>query len=169
MTHVILETERLRLRKWSPEDAEAYLELYRDPVMFRWLGDGTGKPPTDIEKVRRRLREKALESADVDLWATCEKATGRVIGNCGLLATPESGGIELIYHIGRAHWGKGYATEAAGACLEYGLRKLRIPRIVALVYPENRASVRVLEKIGMRPVGTTAAHGTRLRVFESTG
>jgi [ribosomal protein S5]-alanine N-acetyltransferase len=169
MKHMILETERLVLRKWSPADAEAYMELYQDPEMFRWLGDGTSKPPTDAEKVRLGLQQKAADSADVDLWAVCEKASGKVVGNCGLVATPESGGIELVYHIGRAHWGKGYGTEAARACLNYGLAKLRIPRIVALVYPENRSSVRVLEKIGMRPVGTVQAYGHSLREFELTG
>jgi [ribosomal protein S5]-alanine N-acetyltransferase len=167
LNETITETPRLTLRRWSPADAEAYMELYRSPEMFRWLGDGRSQPPTDIRQVRRRLAERAADAGPLALWAACEKTTGDVIGNCGLLATPEAGGVELVYHIGRPYWGRGYATEAARACLAYGQGPLHLPRIVALVYPENRASIRVLEKIGMRPMGERSAHGTVLLLFEA--
>jgi [ribosomal protein S5]-alanine N-acetyltransferase len=168
MHGTVVETERLILRRWSPEDAEAYMALYSEPEVFRWLGDGTGRPPVDVGQVRNRLERSAASEDRLGLWATVERSGPNLVGNCGLLATEESGGIELVYHIGRPYWGRGYATEAARACLEYGYGTLALPRIVALVYPQNLASIRVLEKIGMRPAGVRLAHGTSLRFYEST-
>jgi [ribosomal protein S5]-alanine N-acetyltransferase len=165
----IFETSRLVFRTWRGSDAEAYVELYREPEMFRWLGDGKGTPPTDLDRVRRRLREAEDHGASpLGLWATVEKESGRIIGNCGLLETAESGGTEVVYHIGKPDWGRGFATEASRGCVEYGLGPLGLPRLVALVYPQNLASVRVLEKIGMRRVGERAAHGASLLLYEIT-
>ncbi len=164
---VVLETERLLLREWTPGDAQAYFEIYQDPEMFRWLGNGTGKPPKDVAQVRQRLERRVIEGTmpKLGLWATLDKSRGRIVGNCGLVQTPESGEIELVYHIARPDWGLGYATEAARACLEYGLKTLNLARVVGLVYPENRASARVLEKIGMRPEGECQAYGTTLKRY----
>jgi ribosomal-protein-alanine N-acetyltransferase len=166
VSRVVLQTPRLVLRTWASADAESYLELYKEPEMFRWLGDGTGQPPTDLARVRQRLSQLESVETSIALWATCERVAGGVVGNCGLVKTEEAGGPELVYHIGRPYWGLGYATEAAQACLDYGLLTVGLTRIVALVYPENRASVRVLEKVGMRSVGVRRAYGTDLRLFE---
>jgi RimJ/RimL family protein N-acetyltransferase len=91
-------------------------------------------------------------------WAVGERATSDVVGDCGLQYLDGGPGIELGFHIARSRWGRGYATEAAGACLAWAMAN-RCERVVAIVDPANGASVRVLEKIGMRASGTAAHFG----------
>ena len=97
----------------------------------------------------------------LSLWVAREKATGAVVGDCGLppleLRGPD---VELGYRLGRSHWGRGLATDAATACLRAGFEELGLDRIVAVAHPDNAVSRRVLEKIGFVYEGlplTTAA------------
>ena len=90
------------------------------------------------------------ESRGFGFWAVTAKGSDKVIGYCGFMfleGTPE---IELAYGLAKSHWGGGFATEAARACLRYGLEEMKLERIVAVVNPQNIASQRVLEKLGMR-------------------
>ena len=84
------------------------------------------------------------------LWVVIEKSGGELIGDCGFLRMPEPDEheIELGYRLMKSWWGRGYATEAAAACVEYGFDRLSLDCIVAVTNPENRASQRVLQKIG---------------------
>jgi [ribosomal protein S5]-alanine N-acetyltransferase len=77
--------------------------------------------------------------------------------------------VEVVYELVRDHWGRGIATEVAGACLAVAFEQLRLTRVVALSYPENRPSVRVMEKIGMRDDGEFEAYGRRLVRYVSDG
>ena len=91
-----------------------------------------------------------------------DRETGELLAVCGLLAVEGTGPeIEVAYHVMRRHWNRGVATEAAGACVEAGLGA-GLDRVVAFVVPENVASVRVLEKIGMRRDGMARAYGLDL-------
>jgi ribosomal-protein-alanine N-acetyltransferase len=89
---------------------------------------------------------------DLGLWATIYKENGKFIGRCGLLPWSIDGRqeVEVAYTIARSYWGQGLATEAAEAILQYGFRQLNLSRLVSLIEPENAASQRVAEKIGMR-------------------
>ena len=89
------------------------------------------------------------ESAGLGRFACVEKSTGRVIGVTGLRPEPEYGGYAFGYRILPEYWGQGFATEAATTLLQYGYHQLKLPHIVATVFPQNVASVRVLEKIGL--------------------
>ncbi len=145
----ILETDRLLLRPWTADDAEAALPIYTDPEVMRFLS----LRPTTLEEVRTLLVERPIlhqEQHGFSLWAVIEKATSRLIGSCGLKYLDNGPEIEVGYHFARAAWGKGYATEAARACLHHGFERLGLARIVAVVDPANHASQRVLEKIGLR-------------------
>jgi RimJ/RimL family protein N-acetyltransferase len=77
-----------------------------------------------------------------------EKAGGEVVGSCGFGLPSDASEVEFGYVFGRAHWGKGYATEAALACMRYGFERLGFEEVVASVAPQNLASARVLEKVG---------------------
>jgi ribosomal-protein-alanine N-acetyltransferase len=148
----VLHTPRLRLRPFTEADAPAHLALYRDPEVTRplpggpFLGDQV--PVRSRRAMDRFVRHWAEKGFGV--FAVEELATGRFLGQCGLNTIDELGEIEVLYALERAAWGRGLATEAAGAALAFGFDEARLPRIVAVTRPEHVTSRRVMEKLGMR-------------------
>jgi RimJ/RimL family protein N-acetyltransferase len=146
----ILETERLILRHQVLEDLDALYALYCDPEITRYIPDA----PTNYEETREELewhRNGHPRHTELGLWATIHKESGAFIGRCGLLPWRIDGReeVEVAYTMARAYWGQGLATEAARAILQYGFQTLNLTRLVCLIDPENIASQRVAEKIGM--------------------
>jgi RimJ/RimL family protein N-acetyltransferase len=146
---MILQTERLIIRTWSANDAEAGFLIWSDPEVMRYVG--TGQPNATLEETAAWIQRM---SAHQDLhgfgfWAVEEKKSGRLIGSCGMGYQRDGGlPIEFGYTLARSHWGKGLATEAATACLRYAFESLGLPELLASVDARNTASQRVLEKIG---------------------
>lgn len=146
---IILETPRLILREFLPdEDAAFFFALNNEPEAIRYTGD----PPFEsVEAARQFLRHyDQYEKFGYGRWAVLLKPAGAWIGWCGLKYTPELAETDIGFRFFPAHWGRGYATEAARACLEYGFHTLGLKRIVGRAMKENKASVRVLEKAGLR-------------------
>ena len=108
-------------------------------------------PPKSWARLSEKISHQARHG--FSRWAVVEQASGTVIGECGLQYLDGGTDIELGYKIARAHWGQGFAAEAARACLKWGLAE-RPERVVAIVDPANARSSRVLDKIGMVRVGT---------------
>jgi RimJ/RimL family protein N-acetyltransferase/pimeloyl-ACP methyl ester carboxylesterase len=149
-----IETERLLVRPFNANDTEALHAVWGDPAARRF-GGGWPRPET-LADTRRYLEPIMAGQAErgYATWAVVERETGRLIGDCGLFPADDVGpDVELAYGLAPDVWGRGYATEAAAACLRAGFEQLGLERVVADVDPSNPASVRVLEKIGMRPVG----------------
>jgi ribosomal-protein-alanine N-acetyltransferase len=144
-----LETQRLRLKSLQTADAESLARLWTDPEVTKFMGG-----PRNFEVVRQTLVEDAQVDPppEFDLWPVIEKATGRIIGHCGLLDKEVEGvtEIELVYVFAKSAWGQGYATEMAAAVKDYALGQLGLERIISLIDPENAASERVAEKVGLR-------------------
>jgi ribosomal-protein-alanine N-acetyltransferase len=160
---------RLLIRRNIAEDVEAAYWIYSDPEVKRFLSNGQ---PDSYEKVRQRILGRAEFEAQfgVTIWAVVEKASGEMIGSCGLFPAEGKGPeIEIAYHFRRDVWGKGYATEAAAVCLDYGINELKLPRIIGLVDEENIASSRVLEKIGMVREGKGRYYERELMVYAAEG
>ena len=156
----IAETERLIIRTHEAADAEPLAKLWCDPVATAYIGG-----PRVFDRVCQAICEAVVlpEQPKFDLWTVIEKATGDVVGHCGLLAKEIEGRseIELVYVIAPRLWGRGYATEAGRAIKCYALTSLACDRLVALISPENSASVRVAEKLGFRLVrAVERLHGT---------
>ena len=148
---VILQTKRLTLRTWSPDDADVGFRIWSDPEVMRYIG--TGQPNASIEETRAWLARMIAhqELHGFGFWAVVEKKTRQLIGSCGLGYGRDGGlPLEVGYTLARSHWGQGYATEAAGACLRYAFERLSLPEVTASVDSRNIASQRVLEKIGFR-------------------
>ena len=148
--NIVLETPRLLLRRQVPEDLDDLWALYCDPEITKYIPDA----PRTREEAREELewhRNGHPRNPDLGLWATIHKETGIFIGRCGLLPWTIEGQqeVEVAYTIARAYWGQGLATEAAQAILQYGFEKLKLARLVSLIEPENVASQKVAEKIGM--------------------
>jgi RimJ/RimL family protein N-acetyltransferase len=132
---VVIETERLAIRPFTGEEREPLLALWLDPANER----------ATHEQVRAWV-------AGVP-WGVWERESGELVGDCSLHFDPGFGEWELSYGFRRDRWGRGYATEAARACVRHGFEQLGIARIVADVDPANAASVRVLAKCGFERVG----------------
>lgn len=165
MMAVILETERLSLRAWTHDDAEALFEICRDAEVMRHIG--TGEPHRDLDETRRFLAWAAAYQKEHGFcrWAVVEKSSGKVIGSCGFVRIESIGEIELGYLFDREAWGQGFATEAAGACLDYGFEKLNFSQVIALTDPEHAASQHVLEKIGFISQGLKEVCGDEDMVY----
>jgi len=136
-----IETERLTIRPLAPEDAAALFEVWDDPANERFTHGWT--PPGSVEEARKLIeRDKP--------WGVWERETGELVGDCSLFQA--EGEWEVAYGLRRNRWGRGFATEAARACVEAGFEQLGLHRIVAdIADPSNQASIRVLEKLGFRP------------------
>lgn len=147
---MLLETERLRLRDWTVEDAEQAFTIYGDPEVARFLGT-TGQPMPSVDKLRENLgkRIEKTQGQDMGFWALELKDTGELIGGALLQLLPDESDVEVGYHLGKRHWGQGYATEIASRLVRYGFEEVGLKRIVGVTYPQNKASMRVLEKSGL--------------------
>jgi RimJ/RimL family protein N-acetyltransferase len=144
----ILETERLALREWTTDDAEALFGLVSDAEVMRYVDDG--KPWGDIARVREwigRMRE-SYRARGFSRWAVFEKDGGRVVGSCGFAPLPWSGEIDFGYMFRRDCWGRGYASEITAAAFRHGFERYGFEKVVASIAPENAASRRVLLKLG---------------------
>jgi RimJ/RimL family protein N-acetyltransferase len=141
-----IETDRLRLRLFHPQDLDELASMFSDPQVMRYVADG--KP------AGRDVAEKALTSVidhwlrhGFGRWAAEDKETRQFVGFGGLRSL--FGMPEVVYHFSPAYWGKGLATELGRASLRYGFEEHRFEKIVAIAKPENAASIRVMEKLGM--------------------
>jgi RimJ/RimL family protein N-acetyltransferase len=156
-----LETERLLLRVPELDDAEGYLEVFRDAEVVRFLGMDPATPEDAVASVERMLLH--WNRHDIGLFSVIRNEDGRLLGRVGfLLWDPvrwvsalredlegDSGlETEIGWTIGSEHWGRGYATEAALACRDWALGERGLTRLVSVIAPENTASIRVAEKIG---------------------
>ena len=148
----VLETERLVVRRLRAEDLDELSALAADPEVMRYVGGGR---PITREQARTWI-ERSIENyarhGFGSFAAALKEDEGRLIGYCGLLnATPE-GEAEIIYGFAKPYWGRGFARELAGLLLAYGFGPCGLRRIVATIDPANAASIRVVERWGMKLV-----------------
>ncbi len=158
MNSVIVETNRVVLCRPSMDDVDALFGLWSDPETMRYIGDGNGWPRERIvERTQKAIRVQTERG--MCFWTARLKKCGSVIGQGGLVPIAFDGDeIELGYRLGKAYWGKGYATEIARAAAEYGLGELGLTDLVAVCFPENVASRRVLKKVGFVEVGESGLY-----------
>jgi len=145
--HPVLETARLRLRPPTMQDLEEFGRLTSDPEVMRYLGKG----------VRTREETVSVLTAAIEHWdrhgfgifVVEDLHEGTFLGRCGLRYFQNTPEVELSYSFGRPAWGKGIASEAAKASMQFGFDRLRLERIIAIAMPENIGSRKVMEKLGM--------------------
>jgi RimJ/RimL family protein N-acetyltransferase len=143
-------TARLLYRPLEPADAQPLHAVWSDPEVMRYL---PGQPVASLEESAERVERHALrfEQTGFGLCAVVERERARVVGVCGLFPVEFVGpDVEVAYHFAHDVWNRGYASEAAGAWVATAFAELGLDRVVALAFPANRASTRVMEKIGMR-------------------
>ena len=142
----IIETERLRLREFCLADAEACFKLNTDLEVLKYTGD---EPFESIEDATLFLSNyNEYQENGYGRWAVIEKTSKAFIGWCGLKRHSKSF-TDLGFRFFRKDWGKGYGTEAAKAALKVGFEDLKLDEIIGRAAIDNKASVKILEKIGM--------------------
>ena len=144
----ILETSRLILREFDPDDADALARTLSDAETMRYYPAPLDRPGVEawISRNLRRYQEHGH-----GLWAMILKSSGELVGDCGLTVQDVDGQneIEIGYQVRRDLWQQGLATEAARACRDYGFARLPVDRLISLIRRENLPSRRVAEKNGM--------------------
>ena len=140
-----IETRRLLLRPYRMDEADLVGRLMRDPRVFFWRSG----PVSDEDVAEVLIRSRELGPRGLGWFAAFRHDDGRFVGNAILQPLDGTEEIEIGYHLVPEYWGNGYATEAATALLDYGFRDLELPRIAAVVLPENEPSRRVLKRLGL--------------------
>ena len=154
MSAAAVETERLRLRRIAPGDHDPYFQkIYADDAVMRTLPFGAAIDRDVFERVVQSLMIDPWNEHGFGPWLVERRDDGQLLGHCGLRYWPGSDDVEVLYALARDAWDRGYATEAARASVAYGFQELGLARIIAAILPENTASRRVLEKLGMRETG----------------
>jgi ribosomal-protein-alanine N-acetyltransferase len=161
---VNIQTARLRIRDLTLADAEGLFPIYADAEVRRFIG---GRPTESVEEQREQLAatldRQSREQPGYGRWAVETAADGRVVGLVILKHPPDADGrplaeVEVGWHLGRFAWGNGYATEAARAVLDHAKGTLGLAVVYAIVLPENVRSIRVTERLGMKPLGPTTRY-----------
>jgi len=145
---IVFSTQRLILKKFSAADAQGFYELNLDPEAIRYTGDVPFLSIAEAEDFI--LSYDHYERHGYGRWSVFLKDDNKYIGFCGLNYSQKKMEVDVGFRFMRVHWGKGYATEAARASLQYGFNEYSLDRIVGRAMKENAASLRVLEKLGMR-------------------
>ncbi|MEV6682047.1 GNAT family N-acetyltransferase [Streptomyces erythrochromogenes] len=145
----VLRTERLLLDPYTPEDEEAFVALFQDTRVSRWMGDG---PATEEEDraLFGRVFTKVYAEDLFDVWAV--RRDGRLVGHAEIKRTDEADGHEIIYALAPEAWGSGLGTEIAEAIVAYGFAHLGLTEVHATVAASNSASLALLSRIGFAHV-----------------
>jgi ribosomal-protein-alanine N-acetyltransferase len=158
----VLETARLRLRRFTWDDLDPLAAILGDPEVMKYY-----PKPFSREETREWIQWNLDLYRDhgFGLWAVILKESGVFLGDCGLTIQVVDGqeDVEVGYHLNKDYWGRGLATEGAGACRDYAFNVVGIKRLIAITDPHNINSHRVAEKIGMTPEKhVMKRHGPRL-------
>jgi len=156
-----IHTPRLVLRPLQTRDDEVLYQIYQTEGVLRYFP--TPIPPS-LEKVQGFITVQRLhwEKHGYGNWGILPEGQAELIGWAGLQFLPELDETEVGFLLDRPFWGKGYATEAALACLRFGFENFKLDHLIALVHPDNLASRRVIQKCGMKYVDTLSLWGMEL-------
>jgi RimJ/RimL family protein N-acetyltransferase len=146
----VLETQRLVLRRLCADDADFILELLNEPSFLRYIGDKEVRNSADAVRYIENGPMASYERFGFGLYLVELKENGESMGMCGLLKRDSLPDVDIGFAFLPSFWSQGYAFESAAAVMNYGREVLGLRRIVAITSPDNDASMRLLEKIGLR-------------------
>ena len=160
-----IETNRLFLKVYMPEDVGALHAIRNDPDVYRYFRKPYSPPP--VEEIRNGItrHHQRWQKYNFGEFGVFEKISKKLIGYCGLTYLDDTAEIEIYYGFTKQHWGKGFATEAARAVLKFAFDQLKSAKIVAVTNPKNLASQKVLEKLGLKLQGQINCYQTDCLYF----
>lgn len=160
-----LQTERLRLRQFTEGDLDQYAPMVADREVMRYIGTGAAMNRMEAWRSIAGILGH-WQMRGYGMWALELKASGELIGRAGFLNPEGWPGFELGWMLARAHWGKGYALEAARRALGYAFDDLGRDRVISLIRPGNARSIRVAETLGERLAGEVRLMRAKALVYE---
>jgi RimJ/RimL family protein N-acetyltransferase len=160
-----LETLRLALRDFTPDDFDDLYALNSDPRVMKYIADGTVSTRQEVAGALGRFIRYPKLYPDLGIWHASRRDTGAFIGFFALNYTGRSTDIEVGYRLLHDAWGLGFATEGATALVHYGFDDLGLDRIIGVTAPGNKASQHVLMKAGLADQGWGRYYNRRLRLF----
>ncbi|MBD1383346.1 GNAT family N-acetyltransferase [Metabacillus arenae] len=166
MNRVVISTKRLNLRKMRIDDVENLQEIFSDQIAMKYY------PSTKNEKETISWISWTIDNYKnygAGLWIVERKDTGAFLGQCGIVPQKIDGKteMEIGYLFARRSWGNGYATEAAGACKEYGFGQLQLSKLISLPDVKNERSIKVAKRIGMKAEKTINKWGKEVLLFSA--
>ncbi|UZR95266.1 GNAT family N-acetyltransferase [Chondrinema litorale] len=165
---LVLETDRLQLRHIVPADFDDLFRMNSDPEIMKYVGDGSVRNKEQMKQELEMLISHYTRKPGLGIWATVLKETNTFIGASGLVYYDDTPEIEIGYRMLKEHWNKGYATEASFGLLKYGFEIMGLKKLVSSAHPENMASRRVMEKIGMTYIHHCFQYGCIQAYYEIT-
>lgn len=165
--HIILKSERLILRQFFKDDEPYIFKLHNDADVMKYISSNKGHYSHEEcrEFITRQIKYYASHPG-LGIWAAVNKSKGEFIGWVALKDLDNSEYIEVGYRLLKEHWGKGYATDATKALINYGFNKLDLDKITAVALPENKASTNVMQKAGMKYVGIKKYYNADVVFYE---
>ena len=147
-----MKTSRLLLEEWRSEDWIELRPIATDVDVMRYIAEGK---PWDDARIQAFVSRQILHAQTLGfcMWKLLHRSDRRLIGHCGIQPLGASGEIEIGWWLARDCWGKGLATEAARRVCDYAFETARLRRLVAIAYPENLPSIKIMRKLGMRDEG----------------
>lgn len=159
-----LMTERLILRAFRPADVKDYMRVLADPEVMRFVGDGRPQSPTQAwSNLALVMGHWSLRG--FGLWAVVSRSDGKLLGRCGLWYPEGWPGVEIGWLLDRAHWGHGYATEAAQAVLDWTREQAVAPSLISLIHPSNTRSIAVARRLGGQFERTLGLRGQHVALY----
>jgi RimJ/RimL family protein N-acetyltransferase len=161
----MIETKRLRFRTLEANDLSFVKSLCSDPNVMRYIGDGKVKTPAETEKMFQKWLNFKKEGFGICL--AIDRETGEKVGHSGVVEQVVDGLIEaeIGYWLASKHWGKGLATEMAGAFRDYAFDILKLRRLICIIQPGNEASIKVAPKIGMKKEKETVFRAIPVHIY----
>ena len=160
----MLETDRLFIRPYTPDDLEELIEMRTDPEVYRYLGGPNRQNRSEITK-RLDFYMQCYEKLGFGMSAMIWRENGETIGGCGLQPLEDTGEIEVGYSLKKNYWRQGIGYECAWAWLKYGFENAGLERIVAVADKDNTGSWRIMEKCGMTYGGMKKAYGMECKFY----
>jgi RimJ/RimL family protein N-acetyltransferase len=163
---VIINIERMVLREFVKSDVDALFQILSLPEVMQF--SPTGALSFDMSAAKIQGFIDSYQEYGYGKWAVIHRETGRLIGYCGIAVEEIDGKIEneLGYRFDPKFWGQGLGTEAASACLEYAFNTLHLEYLLAIVEPDNIASVRILQKIGMSFIKESLYYDKKVHIYK---
>lgn len=165
---IILETKRVIIKTPEKTDFNDLLALWTDPDVMKYIGDGSVQTKAQVQEFLTNA-EPYLKEYGLGFFSAFEKKTGNLIGQAGLFHLDlniKQSEIELAYRLHKKYWHLGYTTELAKALIHWGFSELSLPKIIAIVHPENERSRRVMEKSGMSYQGMIDYRESKIPCYE---
>ena len=157
-------TENLHLRPFTPEDTTIMHHILNGRDVLKYFPGPQTVTEAQVERMISRLLAHWQEHG-YGLWAVEQRTTGALLGRCGLQLIAETDEVEIDFILDPACWGQGFATEAGLASLKFGFEQLNLTEVVGIVHPDNLASQRVLQKLGIQFAEATEYFGMAVHSY----